>query len=106
MVKKTKLRKKALLQLNSISLEAKHLQTENALATNSSHEFLTGIKQIITSWALNEVIVPKSSMLSRLLKDLHTIHNELPKTFKKTLLPSPQLTLKSMLAGKHAYFPN
>ena len=88
----------------SLSLEAEHLQTENALVATSSQEFLSGIKQIITTWALNEVRVPKSS-ISSLLKGLHTIHNELPKSFK-TLLLRPKLIYKSMLAGKYVYFPN
>ena len=88
----------------STSLEAEHLQTDNIPVTNSSQAFHTGIKQMITTWALNEVRVPKSS-ISRLLKGLHSIHSELPKSFK-TLLPSPKLTYKPMLAGKYVYFPN
>ena len=62
------------------------------------------ITEIIKNWAINEVNVPKSS-ISRLLVGLHSIHNELPKSFK-TLLPNPQLLFEPMQDGRYVHFPN
>ena len=62
------------------------------------------ITQIIKNWAINEVNVPKSAV-SRLLASLHSIHKELPKSFK-TLLPSPHLLYEPMQEGRYVHFPN
>ena len=70
-----------------------HINSELAKEGTSSDimvtENLYSITNILKTWAVSETNVPKSSV-SNLLKQLHRIHNELPKSFY-SLLPRPQL---------------
>ena len=65
------------------------------------------ITNILKTWALSETNIPKSSV-SNLLKQLHRIHNKLPKSFYSLLprprrqrrrRPRPQLSYQKMQEG-------
>ena len=64
----------------------------------------SNVTKIIATWALNEPNIPKASV-SRLLKRLKCIRNELPTSFKN-LLPSPNLSYNSMMQGLYVHFHN
>ena len=62
------------------------------------------VTQIIRNWALAEINVPKASV-SKLLSQLYTVHDELPKSFK-TLLTKQKLLYKPMQEGLYCHFPD
>ena len=80
------------------------LSKEGASSDVMVTENLYSITNILKTWALSETNVPKSSV-SNLLRQLHRIHNELPKSFH-SLLPRPQLSYQNMQEGLYVHFPN
>ena len=85
-----------------------HINSELAKEGTSSDIMVTvnsySITNILKTWALSETNVPKSSVLN-LLKQLHRIYNELPKSFY-SLLPRPQLSYQNMQEDLYVHFPN
>ena len=74
------------------------------IASNTVTSVDCNVTQIIVTWALNEPNVFIASV-TRLLKMLMCIHDELPTSFK-TLLPSPKLSYILMIQCQYVHFQN
>ena len=73
--------------------------SNSLLCTSSS-----SIEHILSQWAMEERNVPKLS-ITRLLKKLNVVFDELPKTLHE-LLSKPKLAYEKMLDGEYCHFPN